>query len=195
MAFWNTITSTTTSTGPSKPETKPETPAEAAPAKVPQSPTAPAQPPPVREKENPMSMKREDAPLSAGGPSDLLLGQGAEFEGKLTFAGTVRIDAKFKGSIVTNDVLVVGEHARIDADITCGTVIVHGEVNGNIKAKTAVELHRPARVRGNVETPSLMLEKGVVFEGESRMGQQEKAGTARSAPALSSATAAAPAVG
>jgi len=43
------------------------------------------------------------------------------FEGKLTFAGTVRIDASFVGTIVTNDVLVVGEAARIDANITCGT--------------------------------------------------------------------------
>ena len=100
-------------------------------------------------------MKRDELPTATSGqqqqPGDLLLGAGAEFEGKLTFAGTVRIDAKFKGSIVTNDVLVVGEHARMDADITCGTVIVYGEVNGNIKAKTAVELHHPAKLRGNVE--------------------------------------------
>ncbi len=117
----------------------------------------------------PMAMKREDvstAPMQSG---DLLLGHGAEFEGKLTFAGTVRIDAKFKGSILTNDVLVVGEHARIDADITCGTVIVHGEVNGDIKAKTAVELRHPAKMRGNIESPSLVVEKGVVFHGESKM--------------------------
>jgi cytoskeletal protein CcmA (bactofilin family) len=70
---------------------------------------------------------------------------------------------------VTNDVLVVGDRARIDADITCGTVIVHGEVNGNIKAKTAVELHAPAKVRGDVETPSFSMEKGVVFQGQSTM--------------------------
>src|SRR5512138_3597392 len=98
--------------------------------------TAPATPPPVAA-------------------SDLLLGEGAEFEGKLTFRGTVRIDARFKGSIVTDDVLVVGEHARMDADITCGTVIVHGEVNGNIRAKVAVELLHTARVRGDVESPSV----------------------------------------
>ena len=97
---------------------------------------------------------------------------------------------------MTNDVLVVGEHARIDADITCGTVIVYGEVNGNIKAKTAVELHQPAKLRGNVETPSLMLEKGVVFQGESKMGQQEKAAPVRVAPSMSSsAGAGAPALG
>jgi cytoskeletal protein CcmA (bactofilin family) len=194
MAFWNTTTGSTGTTPSTSTSTnRPERPAESAPAMVAQSPTAPVQPP-VREKENPMAMKREEAPVSAGGASDLLLGQGAEFEGKLTFAGTVRIDAKFKGSIITNDVLVVGEHARIDADITCGTVVVHGEVNGNIKAKTAVELHHPARVRGNIETPSLMLEKGVVFQGESHMGQQDR-GASRSAPALSSATAAAPVAG
>jgi cytoskeletal protein CcmA (bactofilin family) len=114
--------------------------------------------------------KREDVTQHGGGGSgDLLLGAGAEFEGKLTFAGTVRIDAKFKGTIVTNDVLVVGDRARIDADITCGTVIVHGEVNGNIKAKTAVELHAPAKVRGDVETPSFSMEKGVMFQGQSTM--------------------------
>jgi cytoskeletal protein CcmA (bactofilin family) len=126
-----------------------------------------------------MAMKREDAPMAAGSSGDLLLGHGAEFEGKLTFAGTVRIDAKFKGSIMTNDVLVVGEHARIDADITCGTVIIHGEVNGNVRAKTAVELRHPAKMRGNVESPSLTIEKGVVFQGESKMPGAEKPASAR----------------
>lgn len=119
-------------------------------------------------------MKREEVPASAGGTSDMLLGPGTEFDGRLTFSGTVRIDAKFKGSIVTDDVLVVGENARIEADLTCGTVIVYGEVTGNIRAKHGVELRHPAKVRGNVETPSLLLEKGVLFNGESRMPAQER---------------------
>ena len=134
--------------------------------------------PPTREKEERTSMammKREDVSTAPSANGDLLLGEGAEFEGKLTFAGTVRIDAKFKGSIVTNDVLVVGEHARIDAEISCGTVIVQGEVNGNIKAKTAVELHQPARVHGNIETPSLVIDKGVVVQGELRMDPDRSA--------------------
>lgn len=128
--------------------------------------------------EEPVTMamtRREDAPVTPTTSGDLLLGHGAEFDGKLTFAGTVRIDAKFKGSIMTNDVLVVGEHARIDADITCGTVIVHGEVNGNIRAKSAVELRLPAKMRGNVESPSLVIEKGVLFNGESRLPGSERA--------------------
>lgn len=134
-----------------------------------------------------MATKSEEIPARPTGSSDLLLGAGAEFEGKLTFKGTVRIDAKFKGSIVTNDVLVVGEHARIDAEITCGTVVVQGEVNGNIKAKSAVELHRSAKVRGNVETASLMVEKGAFLQGEMKMAATEKDAVAR--PAASPAIA------
>lgn len=122
-------------------------------------------------------IKRDELPTSLGGSSDLLLGAGAEFEGKLTFKGTVRIDAKFTGSIVTDDVLVVGEHARIDAEISCGTVIVHGEVNGNIKAKVAVELHHPAKVRGDIDSPSLMVERGVVLQGALKMDGFDRGST------------------
>ncbi len=126
-------------------------------------------------------LKREEAPVAVVG-SDLnaLLGRGSEFEGKLTFEGTVRIDGKFTGTIVTNDVLVVGEGAKVSAEINCGTVIVHGEINGNVKAKTAVELHHPGKVKGNVETPSLMIEKGVIFEGQCKMEGVEKSGYAKS---------------
>lgn len=115
-----------------------------------------------------------DVSTSPGSGGDLLLGAGAEFDGKLTFKGTVRIDAKFTGSIVTNDVLVVGEHARIAAEITCGTIVVHGEVNGNIKAKSGVELHRSARVHGNIVTPSLVIEKGAILQGEVKMANGDK---------------------
>lgn len=118
---------------------------------------------------------------SSSGDLNALLGRGSEFEGKLTFEGTVRIDGKFTGTIVTNDVLVIGEGAKVNAEISCGTVIVHGEINGNLKAKTAVELHHPARMRGNVETPSLMVEKGVIFEGQTKMEGVEKA-AAKAAP-------------
>ena len=112
---------------------------------------------------------REELALTDAESNHLLLGAGVEFDGKLTFQGTVRLDAKFKGSIVTNDVLVVGEHGRIDAEISCGTVIVHGVVNGNIKARTAVELHSPAKVHGDIETPSLTMERGVLFNGALKM--------------------------
>jgi cytoskeletal protein CcmA (bactofilin family) len=139
---------------------------------------------PARAEEPSVPARREEPSNELRESGDLLLGAGVQFEGKLTFKGTVRIDAKFVGSIVTNDVLVVGEHARIDAEIACGTVVVHGEVNGNVKAKSGVELHRSAKVRGNLETSSLAIEKGALFQGEVKMTGAEKA--ARPSPEVAS---------
>src|SRR5882757_1554136 len=98
-----------------------------------------------------------------------LLGRGAAFEGKLTFDGTVRIDGRFKGEVFSDDVLVIGEGAHVEAEIDIGEVIVQGTVVGNIKAKRSIEIHAPGRVKGDLHTPSLQIDKGVIFEGRAFM--------------------------
>lgn len=111
-------------------------------------------------------MAREERQTSE---MNALLGKGASFEGKLTFEGTVRVDGIFKGEIHTDDVLVIGETAKVEAEMKVGTAVVNGEVRGNITATKAIELSNPAKVRGNLKTPSLMIEKGVIFEGSCSM--------------------------
>jgi cytoskeletal protein CcmA (bactofilin family) len=98
-----------------------------------------------------------------------LLGRGAAFEGKLTFDGTVRIDGRFKGEVFSDDVLVIGENAHVEAEIDIGEVIIQGTVVGNIKAKRSIEIHAPGRVKGDLHSPSLQIDKGVIFEGRSFM--------------------------
>ena len=98
-----------------------------------------------------------------------LLGRGATFEGKLTFEGTVRIDGRFKGEVFSDDTLVIGEGAHVEAEIDIGEVIVQGTVVGNIKAKRSIEIHAPGRVKGDLHTPTLQIDKGVIFEGRSFM--------------------------
>jgi cytoskeletal protein CcmA (bactofilin family) len=100
-----------------------------------------------------------------------LLGRGSEFEGKLSFEGTVRVDGKMSGEIFTDDVLIIGEGAEVNAEINVGAIIIEGVVHGNIHAKRSVEIHTPARVRGNISTPSLSIDKGVVFDGQCLMEQ------------------------
>ena len=109
------------------------------------------------------------AKAQATGEITTLLGRGATFEGKLTFDGTVRIDGRFKGEVFSDDVLVIGEGAHVEAEIDIGEVIVQGTVVGNIKAKRSIEIHAPGRVKGDLHTPSLQIDKGVVFEGRSFM--------------------------
>jgi len=129
------------------------------------------------------SMKREEDNVSARpGEVHTLLGKGSEFEGKLTFEGQVRIDGKFSGQIFTKDILVIGDGARVNAEINAGTVIVNGVVEGNIKAVQTIELHQPGRVKGNIETPSLSMDKGVIFEGTCKMEALSKPGGSSSPP-------------
>jgi cytoskeletal protein CcmA (bactofilin family) len=134
----------------------------------------PELPPTQREEVAPPPLARREEPSAAG---DLLLGPGAEFDGKLTFRGTLRVDARFKGSITTDGVLVVGESARIQAEVTCGSVVVHGEVTGNVKATGTVELRKTARLRGDVTSPAIVVEKGALFQGSVRQsGEPGKGG-------------------
>ena len=103
------------------------------------------------------------------GEINTLLGRGSEFEGKLTFEGTVRIDGTLKGEVFSDDVLVVGEGAVLEAEVDIGEIIIQGTVRGNIRAKRSVEILAPGRVQGDITTPSLQIDKGVIFEGRCHM--------------------------
>lgn len=98
-----------------------------------------------------------------------LLGAGSVFEGKLHFEGQVRIDGTFTGEITTTDLLVIGEGARVSATITCGSVEVRGDITGNINASDSITLRATAKVQADIYAPSLVIDKGAVFEGNSRM--------------------------
>lgn len=118
-------------------------------------------------------MRKEDVASQAAaiavGQTHTILGPEAAFDGRLTFQGAVRIDGKFSGEIVTEDVLVVGESAEVTALVNVGSLILNGLVRGNVRAKKAVELHAPARLYGDIETPQLVIHSGVIFEGHCKM--------------------------
>lgn len=133
-------------------------------------------------------MRKDDASHAAAiavGQTHTILGPEAAFDGKLTFQGAVRIDGRFSGEIITDDVLVVGEGAEVTASIHVGSLILNGTIRGNVRAKKAVELHAPARLYGDIETPSLVMHQGVIFEGNCRMenlGAKKADAGARPAP-------------
>ena len=104
-----------------------------------------------------------------------LLGRGTRFDGKLYFTGRLRIDGCFTGEIRSEDVLVIGEGAEVNAEIDVDTVIVRGgTVTGNVRARTAIELYVPARVVGNLRSPSIFIDKGVKIEGSCTMAPIEE---------------------
>lgn len=98
-----------------------------------------------------------------------MLGAGSVFEGKLHFEGQVRIDGTFTGEITTTDLLVIGEGAKVSATINCGSVEIKGDITGNVNASESIVLRATARVQADIYSPSLVVDKGAVFEGNTRM--------------------------
>src|SRR5262245_14798169 len=99
--------------------------------------------------------------------SDLtaFIDEGSEIEGKYTFQGTVMLNGKFSGEIVSGDSLIIGEKGVVNATVRAGVVMIHGELIGNVFANERVELRGTARLHGDVEAPVIVVEEGVVFEG------------------------------
>lgn len=99
------------------------------------------------------------------------LGQGAEFEGKMIFEGSVRIDGVFRGEIHGRGSLVVGQGASVVADIEAGSVYISGEVRGNIEVQEKINIHSSGKFSGDVRTPVFVMEEGAVFDGRSYMSE------------------------
>ena len=111
--------------------------------------------------------------LSAPGELHALLGRGTAYTGKLTFEGRVRIDGTFEGEIFSAGTLILGDSAQVKGAIDVGTLIMlGGHLQGQVHARELVELHAPGRVIGDIVTPQLFIDRGVVFQGQCTMGDE-----------------------
>ncbi len=120
-----------------------------------------------------MISKRDKGQEMNMGEINAFLGKGTDFNGKLTFEGTVRLDGKFSGEIFSPGILIIGDSAVVNADMNVNTLILSGELKGNIEAKTRVEIHAPGKLYGNIKSPVLVIDEGVIFEGNCVMAKAE----------------------
>ena len=93
-------------------------------------------------------------------------GAGTSIEGTIEFNNTVRLDGNVKGKIHGNQgTVIIGEKAVVNAEIIVDVAIIMGEVNGTIHAKKKIEVYPPGRVVGDIQAPVVLIESGVVFNG------------------------------
>ena len=102
------------------------------------------------------------------------LGHDAIFDGTINFKGTIRLDGKVKGKVVSDDgTVIIGDKATVEAEIAVETVIIKGSVNGNIQARDRIEAYPPARISGELQAPTISIDSGVVFNGTCSMENRE----------------------
>jgi len=97
-----------------------------------------------------------------------ILDQGTSFQGQLSFDGVVRVAGEFKGEVQSpKGTLIVESGGKVKAKVYVQTLILHGFLEGEVKASEQVRMHPPAHFVGTVESPSLKIDEGVIFEGSS----------------------------
>ena len=102
------------------------------------------------------------------------VGSGTMLTGETTFKAMLRVDGHLTGLVASDTgTLIVGTSGQVDANITVAAAVIHGIVNGDVVATERVELGRTAKVVGNIQTPSLNIEQGAVFEGNCSMIRQK----------------------
>jgi cytoskeletal protein CcmA (bactofilin family) len=104
------------------------------------------------------------------------VGGGTVVTGEANFKAMMRVDGHLSGRISSSSgTLIVGSNGKVDANIEVAVAVIHGTINGDIVATQRLELGRAAKVNGNIQTPSLIIEQGAVFEGSCKMLQMSAA--------------------
>jgi cytoskeletal protein CcmA (bactofilin family) len=123
--------------------------------------------------------RKTEEGVSTTGEINAFLGKEVDFEGKIRFEGMFRIDGKYQGEILSGQVLVIGDTGDVNAQINVDNLIVNGKVRGNITASNRIEIAPSGEIRGDIQTYTLVISEGAIFEGNCKMerrqiGQDEK---------------------
>jgi cytoskeletal protein CcmA (bactofilin family) len=114
-----------------------------------------------------MKFKRE-----SGDEIVSILGEGAEFQGELSFTHGIRVDGIVRGKIRSDSSLVIGIKGKVDAEVTIRRIAINGEFHGTIRSSERVEIHKEGKVYGDIFTPCLIIDAGAMFEGKCNMNEQ-----------------------
>jgi cytoskeletal protein CcmA (bactofilin family) len=94
-----------------------------------------------------------------------VIGENSYFSGKFVINGSLRVDGRFEGRSLQAEQLYIGPHGKIRTNIEAASVIIEGLVIGNINATSRVLLMPTARILGDIKTPELIIQNGVILEG------------------------------
>ena len=98
-----------------------------------------------------------------------IIGEGTRFKGEFDLNGLLRIDGDFTGVIRTRGKVLVGQNGRAECTLHAGTVVVGGVLRGEIVSTEKVIILSTGLVLGNISTPRLIVEEGVIFNGSCRI--------------------------
>jgi cytoskeletal protein CcmA (bactofilin family) len=120
------------------------------------------------------------------------IGKSVVIKGELNGSEDLTIEGHVEGTIQLKDhVLTIGPNGRIKAQVFAKSVIVLGEVTGNVTASDKVDIRDNGSVDGDIVSPRVAIAEGAHFRGSVDM--QRKTGAQPAAKPAAATPAAAPA--
>jgi cytoskeletal protein CcmA (bactofilin family) len=134
----------------------------------------------------PVNRPRPEVVASAAAPAaapavrkdlkETVIAAGLTFEGKIDGSGHVRISGRFKGDVHVDGTLTVEAGAHLAGAVRAGSVVVAGEIEGNIEGAQRIELHQSGVVNGDISAGSLTVADGARMRGRAEFGWTESGG-------------------
>ena len=97
--------------------------------------------------------------------SNSIIGEGSYFKGEFTLKGTLRVEGCYEGDKLEVDNVIIGQTGKVKSIIKSIAAVIEGIVVGNIEASSRVMLMPTSRVLGEIRTPELIIQNGVMLEG------------------------------
>ena len=119
---------------------------------------------------------------NAANSSKNVLNSDVEIKGNVRFSGELTFDGKLDGEIHSDGTLNLSENAVVNGNISVGTVVVRGKVNGNVAAKDKIEIKSKSEVFGDIRSAKLVIEEGVTFVGKTEVNPNKVAPSASTTP-------------
>jgi cytoskeletal protein CcmA (bactofilin family) len=113
--------------------------------------------------------------MSTTGSAKNVLNSDVEIKGNLKFSGELTFEGKLEGEIASDGTLHLGDPAVVNGNISVGTVVVRGKINGNVVAKDKIEIKSKAEVFGDIRAAKLVIEEGVTFVGKTEVNPNKVA--------------------
>lgn len=108
-----------------------------------------------------------------------VIGKGTKVEGKIYVQGSIRVDGEVKGEVSTTDLFVLGKEGNMNGNLRTRNASISGRFEGNIHADGKVELLHQAVFKGELECKKLVIEEGVIFDGNISMAEERSGKTGR----------------
>lgn len=106
--------------------------------------------------------------------TETIIGESVIVEGDFNGSGNVVIEGKLNGNLSTDGHILIGEKAKINANIKAGSAFISGQIKGNIKINNSLDIAKTAKVDGDIEASSIAMEAGCKVNGHIKMNGSEK---------------------